>query len=51
LKSKVALATGATGAKATVTMTHIVIQEALNRKVVEWMEEVIVTASAMNCRL
>jgi hypothetical protein len=40
-ESKVALVTGAAGASATVAMTHIAIQEALNNgKVVEWMEKV-----------
>ena len=39
-ESKVALVTGAAGASATVAMTHIAIQEALNGKVVEWMEKV-----------
>ena len=39
-ESKVALVTGAAGAGATVAMTHIAIQEALNGKVVEWMEHV-----------
>ena len=41
LETKVALVTGAAGASATtVVMTHIAIQEALNGKVVEWMEKV-----------
>jgi hypothetical protein len=39
-ESKVSLVTGAAGASATVAMTHIDIQEALNGKVVEWMEKV-----------
>ena len=39
-ESKVALVTGAAGASATVAMTNIAIQEALNGKVVEWMEKV-----------
>jgi hypothetical protein len=30
--------TGAPGASATVAMSHIAMQEALNGKVVEWME-------------
>ena len=34
-ESKVALVTGAAGARAMVAMTHIAIQEALNVKVVE----------------
>ena len=38
-ESKVALVTGAAGASATVAMTHIAIQEALNGNVVEWMEK------------
>ncbi len=44
-ESKVALVTGAAGASATVAMTHITIQEALNGKVVEWMEKVLMIST------